>query len=71
MNINHIFKQTTLYSVQKADLKKCAELMASAFSTDPSLPNVNRVLMQVSNMNTLYNPEGCFSRIVEKTSQRA
>ncbi len=37
MNINHIFIETKLYSVQKTDLKKCAELMASAFSTDPSI----------------------------------
>ncbi len=37
MNINHIFKKTTLYFVQKTDLKKCARLMASAFSLDPSI----------------------------------
>ncbi len=37
MNINHIFKQNILYSVQKTDLKKCAKLLASAFSTDPSI----------------------------------
>ncbi len=37
MNINHIFKKITLYSVQKADLKKCAYLLSSAFSTDPSI----------------------------------
>ncbi len=36
-SINRIFKKTTLYSVQKSDLKRCAELMANAFSTDPSI----------------------------------
>ncbi len=37
ININRIFEKTTLYSVQKSDLKKCACLLASAFSIDPSI----------------------------------
>ncbi len=35
--IDRIFEKTALYSVQKTDLKKCAELMARAFRTDPAI----------------------------------
>ena len=37
LTINYFLHNTELYAIQKQDLKKCARLMASAFTADPSI----------------------------------